>query len=87
MAGLRVFAESGPVIRADALSAVGITNFGHFQGRVTRCTRTVKGSKDAYLFAWDDWAEGENAARCFGHYRVSAATYHALRQFFGFSRA
>lgn len=34
IAGLRVFAEHGPVIRAKLLNEAGIENYGHFQGRV-----------------------------------------------------
>ncbi|MBB4859248.1 ABC-type cobalamin/Fe3+-siderophores transport system ATPase subunit [Novosphingobium chloroacetimidivorans] len=84
MAGLRILAERGPVILADALNAAGITNYGHFQGRVTRRTRTVKRNEDAYLFTWDDWTEGENAERGFGRYAISDVTYHSLRRFFNF---
>jgi hypothetical protein len=82
MAGLRIFAERGPAILANALNSAGITNYGHFQGRVTRRTRTVKRNTDAYLFTWDDWQNGENAERQFGHYAVSEATYRSLRRFF-----
>src|SRR5207302_7489410 len=39
--GLRIFAEHGPVIDAHLLDQVGITNYAHFQGRVTKRTRTV----------------------------------------------
>lgn len=82
IAGLRIFAERGPVILANALNAAGITNYGHFQGRVTRRTRTVKRDEDAYLFTWDDWSEGENMEREFGHYAISDVTYRSLRRFF-----
>jgi hypothetical protein len=83
MAGLRVFAEHGPKIRADLLKQAGIENYGQFQGAVTRRTRTVTGDPDAFMFDWDDWGEGENAERGFGHYVVTARTYSALREHFG----
>ena len=54
-AGLRVIAEDGPVIHASALERAGITNFGHFQGRITLRTRTITGNEDAFLFGWDNW--------------------------------
>lgn len=83
MAGLKIFAEEGPVILADRLVRAEITNYGHFQSRVTRRTRTIKGNRDIFLFTWDDWGDAKNLERGFGHYAVSAATYDALRSFFG----
>lgn len=83
MAGLRVFAEHGPKIRADLLNEAGIDNYGQFQGAVTRRTRTVTGDPEAFMFDWDDWTVGENAERGFGHYAVTARTYSALREYFG----
>lgn len=80
--GLRVFAERGPVIDADALNVAGITNYGHFQGRVTQRTRTIKGKKKVFLFTWDDWSTKENADRGFGRYAISNMTYNSLRTFF-----
>ena len=82
MAGLRIFAEQGPKISADLLNAAGIDNYGQFQGAVTRRTRTVTGDPDAFMFGWDDWHEGENAERGFGHYAVTARTHSALREYF-----
>ncbi len=83
MAGLKIFAEEGPVILANRLIRAEITNYGHFQSRVTRRTRTIKGNRDIFLFTWDDWGDDENLERGFGHYAVSTATYDALRSFFG----
>lgn len=82
-AGLRVFAEKGPVLLANALEAAGIDNYGHFQGRVTLRTRTVKRTKKkVYLFGWDDWTVGENAGRGYGHYGVTSVTHRSLREYF-----
>ena len=83
VAGLRVIAEHGPVIAANLLNEVGIENYGHFQGRVTKRTRTVTGDKHAYLFTWDDWQSEENAERGYGHYAVTEKTFRSLRRYFG----
>ncbi len=69
--GLKVVAKRGPVFLANELGAAGITNYGHFQGRVTQRTRTVTRKKKAYLFTWDDWSTGDNKVRGFGHYAVT----------------
>lgn len=79
IAGLRVFAEHGPVIQAKLLDDVGIEKYGHFQGRVTQRTRTVTGDENAYLFAWDDWTEVEEGE---GQYAVTPATFRSLRIYF-----
>lgn len=79
IAGLRVFAEHGPKIHASLLNEAGIENYPHFQGRVTKRTRTVTGDGDAYLFAWDGWNEGDDGV---GNYEVTADTYRSLRIFF-----
>lgn len=81
VAGLKVFAEHGPVIHASLLNAAGIENYSHFQGRVTKRTRTVTKDKDAYLFAWDDWDEAPNNV---GQYAVTQATFRSLRIYFKF---
>ncbi len=83
IAGLRVIAEHGPIISADLLKQVGIDNYGHFQGRVTKRTRTVTGDKHSFLLSWDDWRSTENAARGFGHYGVTEITFQSLRGYFG----
>lgn len=79
IAGLRIIAEHGPVIHAKLLDDAGIENYGHFQGRVTKRTRTVTGDKDAYLFAWDDWGKAEDGI---GQYAVTPATFRSLRVYF-----
>lgn len=79
IAGLKVIAEHGPVIHASLLDAVGIENYGHFQGRVTKRTRTITGDKDAFLFTWDDWTEAPDNV---GHYAVTQATFRSLRIYF-----
>jgi hypothetical protein len=79
IAGLKVIAEQGPVIHASLLEGAGIENYGHFQGRVTKRTRTVTGDKDAFLLAWDDWSEAPNGV---GHYAVTQATFRSLRIYF-----
>jgi hypothetical protein len=70
------------VIAANLLNEAGIENYGHFQGRVTKRTRTVTGDKHAYLFTWDDWQSEENAERGYGHYAVSEKTFRSLRRHF-----
>jgi hypothetical protein len=82
VAGLKVIAEHGPVITANLLEKAGIVNYGHFQGRVTKRTRTITGDKHAFLFTWDDWTIGENAERGYGHYAVTDATFRSLRSYF-----
>jgi hypothetical protein len=79
-AGLRVIAEHGPVIHASLLDRAGIDNYGHFQARVTKRTRTVTGNRNAFLFTWDDWQSRENGGT--GHYAVSAKTFRSLRIYF-----
>ena len=79
IAGLRVFAEHGPVIHGSLLEGAGIENYGHFQGRVTKRTRTVTKDKDAYLFAWDDWQAAPDGV---GHYAVTQTTFSSLRIYF-----
>jgi len=83
-AGLKVIAEKGPVIHASLLEGVGIENYGHFQGRVTKRTRTVTGDKHAFLFGWDDWNSEENGG--IGHFGVTDETYRSLRIFFELDR-
>ena len=79
IAGLRVFAERGPRIHASLLNEAGIENYRHFQGRVTKRTRTVTGDDEAFLFAWDDWSEADDGV---GHYEVTSDTYRSLRIYF-----
>jgi hypothetical protein len=82
--GLRVFAENGSVIDARLLNAVGITNYSHFQGRVTKRTRTVTRKKRAFLIGWDNnWEWDENNILLSGRYAVTPVTYQSLRKFFG----
>jgi hypothetical protein len=82
IAGLKVVAECGPIIRADLLKTVGITNYAHFQGRVTKRTRTVTKNRHAFLFGWDDWNSPENKTAGCGHYGVTQITHDALRKYF-----
>ena len=81
IAGLQVFAEHGPVIHASLLDAVGIgkDKYAHFQGRVTKRTRTVTGERGAYLFAWDDWTSAPDGI---GQYAVTPMTFRSLRIYF-----
>ena len=79
IAGLRVVAEHGPVIHASLLDAAGIENYGHFQGRVTKRTRTITKDKNAFLFSWDNWQEAPDNI---GHYAVTQATFRSLRIYF-----
>lgn len=82
VAGLQLIAEHGPVIAANLLQQAGIDNYGHFQGRVTKRTRTITGNKRAFLFTWDDWNSDENAERGCGHYAVTETTFRSLRSYF-----
>lgn len=84
VAGLRIFAEHGPIIDANLLDGAGIDNYGHFQGRVTKRTRTVTGDRHAFLSTWDDWTSEENAARGYGRYAVTNTTWGSLREVFDF---
>ncbi|MBI0537747.1 hypothetical protein D9599_19485 [Roseomonas sp. KE2513] len=77
--GLRVFAEHGPVIRAQALVDAGINNLAHFQSRTTIRTRTITGDKGIFLLGWDDWGEVDNLQ---GKYAVTPITHQSLRRFF-----
>ncbi len=79
IAGLRVIAENGPVIKASLLDAAGIENYSHFQGRVTKRTRTITGQKGVYFFTWDDWEEAPDGV---GHYAVTGPTFRSLRIYF-----
>jgi hypothetical protein len=77
--GLKIVAEHGPAIHASLLDDAGIENYGHFQGRVTKRTRTVTKDKDAFLFGWDDWGKADGGV---GHYAVTPTTWRSLRIFF-----
>jgi len=79
VAGLKIIAENGPVIHASLLNKAGIENYAHFQGRVTKRTRTITKDKDAYLFGWDDWTATKDGV---GHYAVTKATFRSLRIYF-----
>lgn len=79
VAGLKVFAEKGPVIHADLLGKAGIANYAHFQGRVTKRTRTVTGKKTGFLFTWDDWSAHPNGV---GVYAITPTTLRSLRIYF-----
>ena len=94
-AGLRVFAEHGPIIREKMLKEAleDASNkdehrekpmgTSHFQSRTTVRTRTVTRNKDAFLLGWDDWylvEEGE------GRYAVTPTTYESLRRYFGLDK-
>lgn len=78
-AGLKVFAENGPVVHADLLGPAGIENTAHFQSRVTKRTRTITGDKKAFLFTWDEWSDHRSGV---GVYAVTPATHRSLRIYF-----
>jgi hypothetical protein len=78
-AGLRIFAEKGPVIRAKDLTDIGIDNLSHFQSRTTIRTRTVTGDKGAYLLGYDDWSQVDDGE---GRYAVTPTTHASLRRYF-----
>ena len=78
--GVRVFAEQGPIIPPQALTAAGIENLPHFQSRTTVRTRTVTGRKNAHFFGWsDDWRNVKAEQR---KYAVTPTTYRSLRRYF-----
>ncbi len=78
--GLRVLAEQGPMIHATALKAAGIENYGHFQGRTTKRTRTVTKNPKAFLLGFDEWNSPTNNG--VGHYAVTDTTWKTLKQYF-----
>jgi len=82
-AGLRVFAEHGPVIDARLLSEAGVKNIRHFQSRVTTRTRTVSGNPNAFLFGWDKWSWDPDGHFKSGRYAITPTTYLSLRRYFG----
>ena len=79
-AGLRVFAEQGPVIHVnalvEALKKEGSDKYSQFQSRTTVRTRTVTGNKELFLLGWDEW-EGDE-----GRYAVTRQTHKSLRRYF-----
>src|SRR5271155_1734660 len=80
--GLRIFAEHGPIIDAHLLNNVGITNYAHFRGRVTKRMHTVTRNKNACLLRWDDWQWSDDGKKTLlsGRYAVTTTTYRSLRQ-------
>ena len=84
-AGLRFFAEHGPIVDAVKLQESGVENLRHFQSRTTTRTRTVTGDKEAFLLSWDKWAyDPSNPERVIsGRYVVSPTTHASLRKYFG----
>ena len=79
IAGLRVIAENGPRIHASLLDGAKVENYGSFQGAVTKRTRTITKDKNAYLLAWDHWADAPDGI---GHYAVTGETFRSLRIYF-----
>jgi hypothetical protein len=84
--GLKVFAEHGPIldVTTGLLDDVGIENYGHFQGRVTKRARTVTGDPEAYLLGYDEWEwndKGDTLEK--GRFGVTQTTYDSLRKYFG----
>lgn len=84
-AGLRYFAEHGPIVDAVALQEAGVENLRHFQSRTTTRTRTITGDKNAFLLSWDTWKYApDNPERVIsGRYLVSPTTHASLRKYFG----
>lgn len=77
--GLEVIAIHGPVFDAHLLHEVEIQNLGHWQGSVTKRTRTVTRDKDAFLLSWDDWPSYDDGI---GRYAVTQKTHESLRAYF-----
>lgn len=87
-AGLKVFAEQGPIVHVETLvealkeeekrsgkdKVKG--DYSQFQSRTTVRTRTVTGNREAYLLGWNDWEEEE------GKYAIKRRTYKSLRRYF-----
>lgn len=78
-AGMRIFAEHGPVVKAEQLTKSGIENLPHFQSRTTIRTRTVTRDRQAFLLGWDDWGTAEDGK---GRYAVTPMTFQSLRRYF-----
>jgi hypothetical protein len=80
---LRVIAEHGPIVDATLLKITN-ENYAHFQGRLTKRTRTITGDKDGHLITWndDDW-EYDNGKVVKGRYAVTVVTWQSLRTYFG----
>jgi hypothetical protein len=78
VAGVRIFAEQGPVIEASALLDAGI-NVRRFQSATTRRTRAITGDSDAYFLGWDSWRGADDPK---GRYAVSPITHQSLRRYF-----
>ena len=51
-AGLRVFAEHGPIIEAKLLN-IANNNYSHFQAQLTKRIRAITGNNNALLLTWD----------------------------------
>ena len=83
--GVRVFAEQGPIVPPQALTAAGIKKIYHFQSRTTVRTRTVTGRKNAHFFGWtNDWKNVEAEQRKLA---VTPITYRSLRRYFQLAAA
>jgi len=81
-AGLRVFAEHGPIVTVRQLKAAGIDNIAHFQSRTTIRTRTVTGHDDAFLLGWEEsWEKDEDKVDD-NRYAVTPMTHQSLRRYF-----
>ncbi len=80
LAGLRVFAEHGPVIDAKLLKSAEITSYSNFQAGLTKRVRTITGNKKAFFLTWDEWDEYDGDG--VGHYAVPFKTHSSLRQYF-----
>lgn len=81
--GIRLFAEKGPIIDFNEITALGIKRT-QFQSRTTVRTRTVLNDSTSRLMGWDDWettSDGQEYTK--GNYAVSTTTYHSLRKYFG----
>ncbi len=78
-AALKIIAERGPQIHASLLDRSGISDYAAFQRSTTRRTRTITGSGENFLLAWDDWREGKDGV---GRYAVTPVTFRSLRAFF-----
>lgn len=80
VAGLRLFAQHGPSIKATLLEEAGFENLGSFQGAVTKRARTVTKNRSAFLLAYDDWSEHDDGV---GLYAVTQTTFRSLKAHFG----
>lgn len=76
--GLRLMAETGPVIRAQALIDAGISP-RHFQSATTRRVRALTRDDSAFLLGWDHWDQAQPGQ---GRFALTPITHQTVRRYF-----